>query len=236
MKVKGNHVILSFVCVVLGFMISFSYQFTKSENKDENPITDRQWEREYEYRNTLINQEKTNRNLQQELFKQQEKVRQVEENLGDQEQVLFNLVEDVEKYRMYVGEIKVQGKGIEVTLEDASYVPTEANVNSYIVHEGHIQNVMNELMISGANAIAINGQRIFHDSYILCIGPVISVDGTQHPAPFVVSAIGDSDVLEAALNITGGVNAQLVNDNIKVKIEKKQQIILDPKLGLEKNN
>lgn len=236
MKVKGNHVVLSFVCIVLGFMISFSYQFTKSENKEENQLTDRQWEREYEYRNTLIKQEEINRNLQQELFKQQELVRAAEENLGKQEQVLFNLVEDVEKYRMYVGETKVQGRGLEVTLEDASYVPTEANVNSYIVHEGHIQNVINELMISGANAIAINGQRIFHDSYILCIGPVISVDGTQHPAPFIVSAIGDSEVLEAAVNIKGGVKDQLVNDNIKVKIEKRQQIILEPRLGIEKNN
>ncbi len=214
-------------------MISFSYQFTKSGNEDEKPITDRQWEREYEYRNALISQEETNRKLQQELFEKQEKVREVEENLGNQEQVLFNLVEDVEKYRMYVGEVKVKGKGIEVTLEDASYVPTESNVNNYIVHEGHIQNVINELMISGANAIAINGQRIFHDSYILCIGPVISVDGTQHPAPFVVSAIGDSEVLDAALNINGGVKDQLVNDNIKVKIEKHQEISLETKLGLE---
>ncbi len=236
MKVKGKHVVLSFVCIVLGFMISYSYQFTKSENKEEDKITDRQWEREYEYRNMLIKQENTNRTLQQELFKQQENVRKVEASLGEQEQVLFNLVEDVEKYRMYVGETKVKGRGLEVTLEDASYVPTEANVNRYIVHEGHIQNVINELMISGANAIAINGQRIFHDSYVLCIGPVISVDGTQHPAPFVVSAIGDPDVLDAAVNIKGGVKDQLVNDNIKVKIEKRQQIVLEPRLGIDKNN
>ncbi|MBM7659452.1 uncharacterized protein YlxW (UPF0749 family) [Bacillus mesophilus] len=231
MKVKGNHLILSFVCIVLGFMISFSYQFTKTENNEANRITNRQWEREYEYRNTLVKQEELNRNLQQELFERQEKIREIEENLADQEQVLFNLVEDVEKLRMYVGEIKIQGPGVEVTLEDASYVPSEANVNNYIVHEGHLHNVINELLISGANAIAINGQRIFHDSYISCIGPVVSVDGTQHPAPFVITAVGDSDVLDAALNITGGVKDQLVNDNINVKIAKQQQIILEPQLG-----
>jgi uncharacterized protein YlxW (UPF0749 family) len=231
MKVKGNHLILSFVCIVLGFMISFSYQFTKSETNEANGITSRQWEREYEYRNTLVKQEELNRNLQQQLFERQEKIREIEENLANQEQVLFNLVEDVEKLRMYVGEIKVQGTGIQVTLEDASYVPSEANVNNYIVHEGHIQTVINELLISGANAIAINGQRIFHDSYISCIGPVVSVDGTQYPAPFVITAIGDADVLNAALNITGGVKDRLVNDNINVKIAKQQQIVLDPQLG-----
>jgi uncharacterized protein YlxW (UPF0749 family) len=231
MKVKGKHVILSFVCIVLGFMISFSYQLTKSENGQESALTDRQWQREYEYRNTLISQEETNRSLQQELFEKQERVRQIEENLADQEQVLFNLVEDVEKLRMYIGEVKVKGKGIQVTLEDASYVPNEANANNYIVHERHLHNVINELLISGANAVAINGQRIFHDSYIQCIGPVVSVDGTQHPAPFVISAIGDADVLNAALNITGGVKDQLVNENVNVRIEKKQEIILDPVLA-----
>ncbi|WP_246940173.1 DUF881 domain-containing protein [Bacillus pinisoli] len=233
MKVKGNHLILSIVCVVLGFMISFSYQFTKSENKESSRLTNRQWEREFEYRNTLIKQEELNRNLQQELFERQEKVRKIEEDLANQEQNLFNLVEDVEKLRMYVGEIAVQGKGIQVTLEDASYVPSKANVNNYIVHEGHLQKVINELLISGADAIAINGQRIFHDSYISCIGPVVSVDGTQHPAPFVISAIGDSEVLNAALNLTGGVKDQLLNDNINVKIAKQEQILLEPKLGTQ---
>jgi uncharacterized protein YlxW (UPF0749 family) len=221
------------VCIVLGFMISFSYQFTKNENKEEDGMTNRQWEREFEYRNTLISQEEVNRNLQQELFEKQEKVRQAEEKLANQEQVFFNLVEDVEKLRMYVGEIKVQGNGVDITLEDASYVPNEANVNNYIVHEGHINKVLNELLISGANAIAINGQRIFHNSYISCIGPVVSVDGNQYPAPFVITALGDPDVLVAAMNITGGIKDQLVNDNINVKIEKKQQISLEPKLAQE---
>ncbi|MBM6618543.1 DUF881 domain-containing protein [Bacillus suaedaesalsae] len=233
MKVKGKYVILSFVCLVLGFMISFSYQLTKTENQEENVLTDKQWQREYEYRNTLISQEEVNRKLQQELFEKQERVRELEENLADEEQVLFNLVEDVEKLRMYVGEVKVKGKGIEVTLADSSYVPDQANVNNYIVHERHIQSVINELLVSGANAIAINGQRIFHNSFILCIGPVVSVDGTQHPAPFVVSAIGDPNVLDGALNITGGIKDQLVSENVSVKIEKKQQIILDPLLGRE---
>ncbi|KAA0548186.1 DUF881 domain-containing protein [Bacillus sp. BGMRC 2118] len=233
MKLKGKYVILSFVCLVLGFMISFSYQLTKTENQEEHVLTDKQWQREFEYRNTLISQEEINRNLQQELFQKQERVRKLEENLADEEKVLFNLVEDVEKLRMYVGEVKVKGKGIEVTLADSSYVPDQANVNNYIVHERHIQSVINELLVSGANAIAINGQRIFHNSFILCIGPVVSVDGTQHPAPFVVSAIGDPNVLDGALNITGGIKDQLVSENVNVKIEKKQQIVLDPLLGRE---
>ena len=54
------------------------------------------------------------------------------------------------------------------------------------------------------------------------------MDGTQHAAPFVISAIGNPTVLTSALNIPGGVKDQLVQDNIMVKIDSKDEIVLDP--------
>lgn len=230
MKVRGRHVILSFVCLILGFMISFSYQFTKKETS-ERKWTDRQWQKEYEYRKLLIEQQKENRKLQQQLFAKQQKVREIEKELADERRIYFNLVEDAEKLRMYLGKVSVKGKGVEVTLSDASYIPSEANATNYIVHEQHVFKVINELLIAGASAIAVNGQRLSHRSYIVCNGPVIEIDGTQHPAPFVISAIGDPNILIPALTIAGGVKDQLVNDHIVVKITEKPELILDPLLG-----
>jgi uncharacterized protein YlxW (UPF0749 family) len=226
-KVQGRHVILSFVCLVLGFMISFSYQYAKDEAPKRN-LTDRQWQKEYEYRNKIIEQQEKNRKLNEELVKKQQKVREIEKELADQEQIYYNLVEDAEKLRMYLGKVKVKGPGVEVTLSDASYIPTEASATEYIVHEEHVFSVINELLISGATAVAVNGQRLSHRSYIVCNGPVIEIDGNQHPAPFVISAIGDPNVLLPALNIAGGVKDQLVNDNIVVEIASKDEIIIDP--------
>ena len=113
----------------------------------------------------------------------------------------------------------------------APTIQTNKNINNYLVHEYHVFKVINELYISGAAAIAINGQRLTSQSYILCNGPVITVDGIQHPAPFVISAIGDPEVLTSALNLTGGVKDQLVNDNIVFTLEKKNEIILNSILG-----
>jgi uncharacterized protein YlxW (UPF0749 family) len=214
-------------------MVSYSYQFTKRESA--NQISSRQWTNEYQYRKMLIEQEQLNRELQEELFEKQKRVREVEEAFANEENILFNLVEDVEKLRMYTGKIAVRGKGVEVTLADASYIPNEENVNNYIVHESHVFNVVNELYISGASAIAINGQRLAKDSYISCNGPVITIDGKQFPAPFIITAIGDPDVLYPALNIAGGVKDQLVEDNIVVKMAKKDEIILEPVIHSEPN-
>ncbi len=231
MKLRGKYVFLSLVFLVLGFMLSYSYQFAKIKNAQL--LEERQWTREYQYKQMLIDQEQENNRLQQELANKQESVRKVEEKLAQQEQVLFNLVEDVEKLRMYTGKIKVKGKGVEVTLSDASYVPSEQNVNNYIVHENHVFNVVNELLIAGASAVSINGQRLTKESYIVCNGPVITIDGNQFPAPFVIRAIGDPDVLYPALNIAGGVKDQLVRDNVVVKMSKQDTIEMVPVIGAE---
>ncbi|MFY0759144.1 DUF881 domain-containing protein [Metabacillus dongyingensis] len=231
---RGRYVVLSLIMLVLGFLVSFSYQLTK-EQRPNNGISSEQWSKEYETRQLLIKQEERNTELQKELFKSQEKVREIEENLKNEKQIYFNLVEDVEKYRMYVGELGVAGEGIEVTLEDSSYIPEGENVNNYIVHEGHIFKVINELLISGASAIAINGQRLSHDSYIYCNGPVVTVDGNQFPAPFVISAIGEPAVLDQALNIAGGIVEQIAYDNIVITLEKKSEIKMNPLLQEKKS-
>ncbi|MEK3809035.1 MULTISPECIES: DUF881 domain-containing protein [unclassified Metabacillus] len=231
---RGRYVILSLIMLVLGFLVAFSYQLTK-EKQPENGISSEQWDKEYETRQLLIKQEERNAELQKQLSDTQEKVRKIEEDLKNEKQLYFNLVEDAEKYRMYVGELGVKGEGIEVTLEDSSYIPEGENVNNYIVHEGHIFKVINELLISGASAVAINGQRLSHDSYIYCNGPVVTVDGNQFPAPFVISAIGDPAVLDQALNIAGGVVEQVAYDNIVITLEKKDEIKMNPLLQEKKS-
>jgi uncharacterized protein YlxW (UPF0749 family) len=123
-----------------------------------------------------------------------------------------------------LGLLPVQGKGLAVTLQDGEYDPEAVNPNDYIVHESHIFQVINELYISGAEAISINGQRIHGNSHIVCTGPVITVDGVQHPAPFTIAAIGKPDVLASSIELGGGVRDQLVNDNVVVTLDESQII------------
>ncbi|KON68404.1 hypothetical protein AKG34_05985 [Peribacillus butanolivorans] len=227
-KINSKQVILSLVSVVLGFMIAFSYNLTKD---GQGAVKDKAWDQEYELRQQLIEQEKQNRELQKELLQKQAKVSNIEKDLAQEKQLFFNLAKDTEKYRMYLGKVKVKGTGLQVTLEDGSDMDSEANVNNYLVHEEHVFKVVNELYISGAEAVAINGQRLDHDSYIVCNGPVITIDGHQHPAPFIISAIGDPDILKASLDIPGGIKEQLVNENVIFTMEKQKKIIFDPIIG-----
>ncbi|MEW9108788.1 DUF881 domain-containing protein [Cytobacillus gottheilii] len=227
---KGRQVIFSLVFLVLGFILTFSFRLTNNENEAAD-ISTKQWERDLNLRNQIVEMEEKNRSLQRELNANQDTIQGIEKGFAEEEQIYFNMAEDAEKYRMFLGKVKVKGQGVEVKLSDGNYDPNEENINNYIVHEHHVFRVINELYISGASAISINGQRLKANSYILCNGPVIEVDGYQHPAPFVITAIGDADVMASALNLTGGVKDRLVNDNILFSLETKQEIIMEPIYG-----
>lgn len=149
----------------------------------------------------------------------QNQIRDYEKSIAKNEDQYEDLIEDAEKLRLQLGLIPVKGEGIKVTLKDNVYDPNSTNPNDYIVHESHVLSVINELKISGAEAISINGQRLKSNSYIKCNGPVITIDGHQFPAPFVIEAIGNAETLMASLKIVGGVFDQLLMDNIVVTME-----------------
>mgnify|MGYP001424755491 FL=1 len=222
-----SRVLLTFICFVFGTMLGFSYQHAKEE-APRRQWSDSEWTKEYEYRSALIALQKENRSLKQQLVKKQEELAAWEKKLSQEQENEAGLAKEAEQLRMHVGKARVKGKGVSVTLSDSSYIPSEASATDYIVHEQHVWKVVHELLVSGAEAVAINGQRISHRSYIVCNGPVIEVDGTQHAAPFVISAIGDPDVLSSALGLAGGVIDELVEDHVDVKVEKQEAIVLDP--------
>lgn len=232
MKVSGKHVILSFIMLITGFMIAFSYQFTSKQDK---PVSESQWRHEDELRNRIILEQTVNRNLQEELRELQGKLQELEEkiatNAQKREQRINLLMDEVEKLRKMIGAVKVKGPGVEVTLEDSSYVPSGANPNDYIVHEHHVQMVVDELFSAGAEAVAVNGYRLSNHSYIQCVGPVIRIDGNTSYAPFVISAIGDADVLYESLHLIGGVKDQIVSDYIDFRIQRRNEIVIEPLLS-----
>ena len=120
---------------------------------------------------------------------------------------------------------------MKVKLEDGEYRPKDENPNHYIVHEHHIFKVINELLIAGASAVAINGQRINHNSYIVCTGLSLRWMVISFLPHLKFQRLVIRTSLFQHYTMTGGVRDQLVNDNIVFSIEKKKQIMLEPILG-----
>ncbi|MEI4771149.1 DUF881 domain-containing protein [Psychrobacillus sp. FJAT-51614] len=225
-------VLISLVSLVLGFILAYSYSIS-SVNKEQvtNSVSLNEQEK---YKKELIEQKERNKELSEEINGKQQEIKEFEQSFANSEESVEELVEEAEKLRLLIGDIPSQGKGIAVSLQDGAYNPSQENPNDYIVHESHVFKVINELKISGAEAISINGQRLHTNSYISCTGPVITVDGKTFPAPFKIEAVGDPEVLLASVKLGGGVVDQLTSDNIIVTVEEKGKISM-PALRDDKN-
>ena len=73
---------------------------------------------------------------------------ELEASVVEDEKVLGDLAKKVEKLRMILGQVAVRGEGVIVTLDDGTVDSNASDISSYIVHEQHVLNVVNELFIS----------------------------------------------------------------------------------------
>ncbi|HMM20361.1 MAG TPA: DUF881 domain-containing protein [Selenomonadales bacterium] len=127
--------------------------------------------------------------------------------------------------KMGAGVLPVQGPGIIVTIDDSKrpQKPGE-NPNLYLIHDDDILKVINELWAAGAEAVAINEQRLIASSEIRCAGPTLSVNNTRYSPPYDIRAIGNPQTLENALRMRGGVVETLQFWGIQVAIKRQDDV------------
>ena len=116
------------------------------------------------------------------------------------------LADQIQLLGIVSGSLAVQGPGLRVTVDDAPgsaasprRTPTrpEAAADQGRVQDRDLQTVVNGLWASGAEAISINGQRLTALSAIRSAGQAILVDFRPLSPPYVISAIGDPDPMQA---------------------------------------
>ncbi|MCE5198355.1 MAG: DUF881 domain-containing protein [Armatimonadota bacterium] len=133
-----------------------------------------------------------------------------------------SLEQALNEAKLLAGTVAASGTGVIVTLNDSPKKdPSETRqdvISNYVVHDYDIRAIIDELFASGAEAIAINDQRLIANSSVRCVGPVVLVNSVQLAPPYVIKAIGKADVLEKALTLPGGVaDALFLLDMIEVK-------------------
>ncbi|MGL6105816.1 DUF881 domain-containing protein [Romboutsia sp.] len=138
----------------------------------------------------------------------------------DKHKSINDLMEDDLTYLKEVsGYINVKGPGIVVTIKDSEKeLEKDQNPNDLIVHDIDILRIINDLKKAGAEAIAINGERVLPLSKIKCSGATITVNNTTYGQPFIIKAIGNTDSLMAAI-ISPGSYANLIKDGYGIYVE-----------------
>jgi uncharacterized protein YlxW (UPF0749 family) len=129
--------------------------------------------------------------------------------------------------KVRAGEVALEGPGVVVTLNDSKVqAKSGEDPNLYIIHDDDILRILNELRAAGAEALALNDERILDISEIRCAGPTVSINNTRFSPPYVISAIGDPKNLESALRLRGGVVETLKFWGISVEVEQKKKLLV----------
>jgi uncharacterized protein YlxW (UPF0749 family) len=100
--------------------------------------------------------------------------------------------------------VGLTGPGVEITLDDApprpdGTLPVNARPDDLVIHQSDVQAVVNAVWASGADGVAIMGQRLIATSAVRCVGNVLLLQGRTYSPPFVITAIGDADAVKAQL-------------------------------------
>jgi uncharacterized protein YlxW (UPF0749 family) len=182
--------------------------------------------------------------LQDNNAKVQQQI-ETERSLRLQQQSQGGLAQQVTRLGVVTGAVAVVGHGLVLEVNDAESVDDQSGVtdprtdtqsDDGRVLDQDLQVLVNGLWAAGAEAVAINGQRLTALSAIRSAGLAILVDYRPLSPPYRISAIGDPGTLQARFSDgAGGRDLQYLKDNfgIRASITTSDRLSLPASSGLD---
>ncbi len=206
------------VAVALGLLMAF--QFRTNSSLDKGVPYDRLQE-------LTIERKQLERDIEQLNEEAADLTAKLEEAGRGYEEAVSALQKELFKVRLYAGLVPVCGPGIEVILDNppAGSAAKGPSVLYYVKDEDLLK-VVNELRGAGAEAIAVNGQRILSTSEIRQAGGHINVNTVRLSPPYTVAAVGNPSRLKSSLEIKGGLVEYLSDVGIVVKVLEKDETVI----------
>jgi uncharacterized protein YlxW (UPF0749 family) len=185
-----HSLVLLLPAVLFGLLVSVQWR-TQSER---NELTVR-------YNTPLLDAAKTLQNEQTTLKAQLADLRaeldQIQTSASTQSDAGKELQARIDELKKVAGLNERTGDGVLITLDDARSASAAKDVEKSICHNTDLTDIVNQAWRGGAEAIAINDERIVGSSSIYCVGSTIMVNGTLMSPPFSVIVIGPPNDLLA---------------------------------------
>lgn len=176
--------------VLFGLLVSVQWR-TQAER---NELTVR-------YNTPLLDAAKTLQNEQSALKLTLAELRaqldQIQTSASTQSDAAKELQSRIDGLKTVAGLNERAGDGVEIVLDDARGAAAAKDVEKSICHNTDLTDIVNQAWRGGAEAIAINDERIVGSSSIYCVGSTIMVNGTLMSPPFKVLVIGPQNELLA---------------------------------------
>lgn len=148
---------------------------------------------------TLLTQLKQADQRQQQLAREVARLQQDLNARLTAQAAARRLDQELIQAEMLAGTVAVQGPGITIQWGNGS-APL-----AFQIEDLDLLQMVNELRAAGAEAIAINGQRITAQTEIRNAANYILINSTQEAAPFTIQAIGPISTMTQAIELPGGL-------------------------------
>lgn len=121
--------------------------------------------------------------------------------------VTQDLNRQLEQARIAAGLVAMTGPGLVIQLSDSDVpVPPDGNARDYLVSGQDVLAVVEELWLAGAEAIAVNGERVTTATAIVDIGGSVLVNSAYIAPPYQVTAIGPDGMFDELTRSPGFVD------------------------------
>jgi len=173
-----------------------------------------------------------------EIKKLRDQITELQDAMANQSKQTAVLNSNLQEVKLFAGLTEVYGPGIEILLRDSKQKSGDVDViNQFNIHDRDVLVVVNDLWMSGAEAISVNGHRLAKNSNFRCEGPVIYVGRVPIASPVKISAIGDPDTLYGAMSMQGRYLDNIKKtDPFMVEITKKEKVVLQGYTGSTESN
>lgn len=190
MKTKPAQITLSIICLLVGIMLVT--QFRTQTRIQRSVLTE-----------SATNQAMIVSNLYDGNVALRREVEDLQQQLAQYERMsersdVTTMADELDRMRIATGLSEVGGPGVELQVA----VPLTRE---------DVQDLINELRNAGAEALAVNQQRIVAQSAVIGEQDALSINGEALGAPYVFQVVGHPDTIERALVRKGGVLAIMQN-------------------------
>lgn len=219
---KGK-IAVAIICGVLGLILAMQIKSVREVTEGGFLSTQKAQTLTAELRQLRLEKEL----LYEELTDLENRLRQYELSEADENLMIKNLKNDLEKYQLMAGYLPGIGPGVIITLDD----PPDNNQHqsgggSFIVYNYELLlELINTLNAAGAEAISINDQRYVSTTAIHYTANSLQINDTATSPPYEIKAVGNPETLEAALNMRYGIVWQMRQYyNLQINVQKSDEI------------
>lgn len=224
-KVTLAQISIGMVCMVMVYAVACQLSSVKINDN----VTSPEKIRAEDLQNQLTVEKEKNTDLMNQLLESQRSLEAYRTEATEKGQVNNAMKDELDNARILAGTTEVEGQGVVITVTDSLQSSSEiqpGTYEQYIVHDSDLRMILTELAGAGAEAMSVNGQRIISTTAVRCVGNTIMVNDVKVAPPFEISAIGDSNTLEAGMLIKGGVSDYLKSWNVEITVKKSSKVTI----------